>query len=156
MFKFEKCCCFLPADSGLSACVASTLLGVSSIIFSATACLSDVAFRWYCNADVVCVQLVYFLDISCVFLQITVQSRFLFLWLLLKPQAQMDWTGDLCSEWKKIGMWCPFVWQTILFWLLFLCSHGCASIWAVAWTLHGHYEEKYNPLWRAAGDNIWL
>lgn len=49
-----------------------------------------------------------------------------------------------------------WVLKMILFSPLFLCSHGCASIWEVAWTLHGHYEEEYNTLWGATGGNVWL
>lgn len=78
----------------------------------------------------------------------------------LKPKwvgLEFNWssTGLCVLSSEKIGVWCPF-WQTILFSLLFLCSHGCASIWEVAWTLHGHYEEEYNTLWGAAGGNVWL
>lgn len=39
---------------------------------------------------------------------------------------------------------------------VFMCSYGCAGIREVTWALHGHYEEEYYPLRRAAGDIVWF
>lgn len=85
------------------------------------------------------------------FLQVIVQKEISIHWSLKTKWVRLKF----CASASKSRLFYPKgLYLTIIF--LLLCSHGCASIWEVAWTLHGHYEEEYNALWGAAGGNVWL
>lgn len=118
------------------------------------ACLSQLPGDLLMPARCVFDFCIYSWDQVCVlilFLQAIVQREISIHWSLKTKWVRLKFCA---SASKSRLLYQKGLYLTIIF--LLLCSHGCASIWEVAWTLHGHYEEEYNALWGAAGGNVWL